>query len=473
VRRLVTGPLRYFRELGQAVAQGWNAFFFSPADPTPLGCIRIAVGSLALWSLFVYGLDLPDFLGSNAWADVDSVRHVQGVVKPWAWSFWFSVPDMLLRPVWVGCLIVLILCVLGVWSRVTTVLSWLIVVSTANRAPVSLFGFDQIVSTLLLYLAATGASGQAVSLDRFFSRWKQARAIAARRRGPAGIRWDLPRGAPEPSISANLALRLIQLHLCVIYGTAGLAKLQGAAWWNGLAIWGTLASGEFRLLDFTWIASYPLLLNIVTHVALALEVVYPALIWIPILRPLFLTMIVLLHLGIGLSAPGLSEFALAMIAGNLAFVSGGWLRSLVTGIDRSHASGKVLYDGHCPRCRASVAVLVASDPDRVIEPIDLTAVDVGKIHPTLTRDACMKAMHVVRADGRVYPGFDAVVVLARWLPLFWIAGLLGSLPGVRFLGRRAYQMVADSRPRDVCTDDVCSIHAPRRAEAKSANEVAS
>jgi predicted DCC family thiol-disulfide oxidoreductase YuxK len=473
VRRLLIGPLRYFRELGQTVAQGWKVFFFAPADPTSLGCIRIAVGLLAFWSLFVYGLDLPAFLGSTAWADVDSVRHVQGIMKPWAWSFWFSVPDALLRPVWAACLVVLLLFVLGLWSRVTAVLSWVIVVSTANRAPVSLFGFDQIVSTWLLYLAATGASGQAVSLDRFFGRWRQARAIAGRRRGSGGIRWDLPRGVPEPSISANLALRLIQLHLCVIYGTAGLAKLQGTAWWNGLAIWGTLASGEFRLLDFTWIAAYPLLLNVLTHGALALEVVYPALIWVPIFRPLFLALIVTLHLGIGVTAPGLTEFALAMIAGNLAFVSGGWLRSLVTGLDRSHPSGKVLYDGQCPRCRASVAVLVAADPDRVIEPLDLTVVDVGKIHPTLTREACMKAMHVVRADGRVFAGFDAVVVLARWLPLFWLAGVLGSLPGVRFFGRRAYQMVADSRPREGCTDDVCSIHAPQRAEAKSANEVAS
>ena len=473
MRRLVTAPFRYFRELGQAIARGWNLFFFTPADPTSLGLIRLVVGSLAFWSLFVYGLDLADFLGSTAWADVESVRRVEGTVKPWAWSFWFYVPDALLRPVWVGCLAVLLLFAAGLWSRVTAVLSWMIVVATANRAPVSLFGFDQIVSTWLLYLAATGASGQAVSLDRFFGRWRQARAIAARRRGPSGIRWDLPCGTPEPTISANLALRLIQLHLCVIYATAGLAKLQGNAWWTGLAIWGTLASGEFRILDFTWMAAHPLVLNVLTHTALFLEVVYPALIWIPIFRPLFLGLIVVLHLGIGLTAPGLSEFALAMIAGNLAFVSGDWLRSLVTGVDRSHPSDKVLYDGQCPRCRASLALLVAADPDRLLDPVDLTAVDVTKIHPSLTRDACMKAMHVVRADGRVFAGFDAVVAVARRLPLFWLAGLLGSLPGVPVLGRRVYKMVADSRPRDACTDDVCSIHAPKRAETKPANEVAS
>ena len=74
------------------------------------------------------------------------------------------------------------------------------------------------------------------------------------------------------SISANLALRLIQLHLCLIYGMAGLAKLQGPSWWNGMAMWGALASAEFRVLDFTWTASYPWLLNVLTHGSLALEI---------------------------------------------------------------------------------------------------------------------------------------------------------------------------------------------------------
>ena len=468
MRRIVIGPFRYLAGLGRATARGWSDFFFKGADPTPLGLIRFAVGVLATWSLFVYGLDLQEFFGTRSWADLASVRAVQGFEKPLAWSFWFHVPDALLRPVWLLCLGVLVLFTVGAFSRVTAVFAWVIYVSTVRRVPVSLFGFDQVMSTLLLYLAATGASGQAVSLDRFASRWRQGRAIAGRRRGAEGVRWDLPSGVPSPSISANIALRLIQLHLCLIYGMAGLAKLQGQGWWNGLAIWGTLASGEFRLLNFTWMAAFPWLLNALTHLSLALEIGYPALIWVRPLRPLLLACIVVLHLGIGLTAPGLSEFGLAMIAGNLAFVSGPWLRSLVTGVERSRPAGRVLFDGACPRCRASLALITAADPDHLIEPLDLTAVDLGKVHPSLTREACMKAMHLVKADGDVVAGYDAVVVLGRWLPLFWPAGLIGGLPGIRMLGHRVYKMVAESRPRDViCNDDVCLIHAPHAEKAKS------
>jgi predicted DCC family thiol-disulfide oxidoreductase YuxK len=462
VRRLLTGTAAYLAGLWRAAARGWDAFFFTPADPTPLGLVRLGVGLLAFWSLLVYGLDFGDYFGPGGWADPGSVRLVQGSRSPYAWSFWFLVPDRLLGPVWAACLVVLALFTAGLFSRVTAVLAWVIVVSTVRRLPVSLFGFDQAVSTWLLYLAATGASGQAVSLDRFLDRWRRARAEVSpsRSRRQRDGRFRFPSGVPEATVSANLGLRLIQLHLCVIYATAGLAKLQGAAWWDGMAIWGTLAVGEFRLFDLTWLAAYPWLLNALTHLSLALELGYGVLVWVGPLRPLVLAAVVALHAGVGLTL-GLGEFGLAMIVGNLAFVSGGWLRSLATGPDPGSPAGRLLYDGACPRCRASAALVAAADPDRLVEPIDLTAVDVAAVHPALTREACLRSMHLVRSDGRLLAGFDAVAALGRWLPLFWPLGLFGSLPGVSTAGRRVYNAIAAARPRDVsCTDEVCGAPAP-------------
>ena len=457
MRRIVTGPASYLSGLARATARGWDAFFFTPADPTALGLIRLVVGLLALWSLFVYGLDFDAFFGPDGWADVATVRAVQAAKPPRAqsavWSFWFAVPGPLLRPVWLACLVVLAMFALGLYSRLTAVLAWVIVVSTVRRLPVSLYGFDQHVSAWLLYLAVSGASGQSVSLDRFLARWKATRAEAARRRKDG--RWASAGGAPGPSIAANLGLRLIQLHLCLVYGMAGMAKLQGRAWWDGSAVWGTLAAGEFRLFDLTWLAAFPMLLNFMTHVGLATEIGYPILIWVKPLRPLVLATVVALHVGIELTL-GLGEFALAMIAGNLAFVPGGWLRSLVTGREPSPPADRLVYDGACPRCRASVALVVAADPGRLIEPVDLTAVDVSTVHPTLTRESSLKSMHLVRADGRVFAGYDAVTALCRRLPLFWGLGLAGSLPPVSTAGRRVYNRVAAGRPRDVtCSDTVC------------------
>jgi predicted DCC family thiol-disulfide oxidoreductase YuxK len=107
-------------------------------------------------------------------------------------------------------------------------------------------------------------------------------------------------------------------------------------------------------------------------------------------------------------------------------------------------------------------LITAADPDRVIEPIDLTAVDVSTIHPSLTKDICMKSMQLVRSDGRVVAGYDAVMTLLAWLPGSKLFAMVRFVPGVSVVGRRVYNWIASTRPRDVlCTDEVCGIHPPR------------
>ena len=65
MRRILSDLLKYLGRLAAATRRGWNAFFFTPADPTPLGVIRVAVGLLTFWSLIVLGLDLQDYFGSE------------------------------------------------------------------------------------------------------------------------------------------------------------------------------------------------------------------------------------------------------------------------------------------------------------------------------------------------------------------------------------------------------------------------
>ena len=274
MRRLLSETRHYLARLVHAVRGGWDAFFFTPADPTALGLIRVATGLLAMWSLLVFGLDLHDYFGSDGWAEPSAIQMGQ---RAPAWSFWFLVPDGALRLAWIGCLTVLAMNIVGLFSRWTAVLAWVIVVSTVRRVPIALFGFDQVISPLTLYLAVTGASGQAVSLDRFLRRWRQSRSSAAA--GPLPPRAvaraspgrqvtpDEP-GVPVPTISANLSLRLIQLHLVVIYAMAAMGKLQGPSWWDGTATWKTMTAGEFVVGDFTPMADWPLVINLLTHASL-------------------------------------------------------------------------------------------------------------------------------------------------------------------------------------------------------------
>src|SRR5262249_25159147 len=158
--------------------------------------------------------DLHDYLGSDGWAEPSAIRMAQ---RSLAWSFWFLVGDAWLRTVWIACLAILAFFTLGLFSRWTAVLTWVIVISTVRRVPIALYGFDQVISPMAFYLALTGASGQAVSLDRFLRRWRQARwAAAAPIRSGRRVTPEEP-AVPPATVSANLALRLIQLHLVMIY----------------------------------------------------------------------------------------------------------------------------------------------------------------------------------------------------------------------------------------------------------------
>ncbi|MFM8435933.1 MAG: hypothetical protein ACKOBP_11450, partial [Planctomycetia bacterium] len=80
--------------------------------------------------------------------------------------------------------------------------------------------------------------------------------------GPSGgvlsLDAALGRGDPRPSVRANIALRLLQVHLCVVYLFSGCGKLLGASWWEGTALWGAIANEQYRTLDLTGLARHPL-----------------------------------------------------------------------------------------------------------------------------------------------------------------------------------------------------------------------
>jgi hypothetical protein len=293
----------------------WDRFFFTPADPAPLGLIRIVTGLLLMWSIGCLAYDLRGFLGSDGWVDQDAIAEFRAREAPGEWSLWNLVPDRLLWPAWAAVMVVLALFTVGLGSRFVAPLAWAIAVSTSRRNPLILFGFDQFVSLWAFYLAVSGASGKALSVDRILSR---------RRTGSDAI---------ELSVGANIALRLIQLHLAISYGAAGLSKLRGVSWWDGSALIKLLGNVEFRPFDMTWVLKLPgsvYLLNLLAHLALWVEIVYPVLIWKPRIRPWMLWAVVLMHAGIAMML-GLTEFSLAMLTGNLAFVSGAQIRRWMAG----------------------------------------------------------------------------------------------------------------------------------------------
>ncbi|MEZ6062589.1 MAG: HTTM domain-containing protein [Planctomycetaceae bacterium] len=297
---------RWWRGLHAA----WNRFWFSAADPAPLGIIRLWIGAILVYAHIVWGLRFDEFLGNNGWIDIETLRRMSA--NGYAITFWKFVPEAWQVPVHVASIAVLTCFWLGLFTRWTAWLTVLIVMSYTNRNPIAAFGLDQIFGILVLYLAI-GPSGASWSLDS----WRRRRA-AGQADPSTGDSNCVAKIRGRPSVSANLAIRLIQLHLCLIYFYAGASKLQGVTWWTGEAIWNVIANREYQTFDLTWLAHHSQVIEVIAHVTILWELSFPALVWVRPLRPIVLAMGVLMHLGIG-AFLGMWTFGLAMIAGYWAF----------------------------------------------------------------------------------------------------------------------------------------------------------
>src|SRR6185295_12232169 len=116
---------------------------------------------------------------------------------------------------------------LGFHTRVSALLAWGLHLALMTSGFASIYGVDQIANSFLFYLVVF----------------------------PSGRAWTFD-SRPEQTIPLG-CLRVMQIHLCVIYLAAGLEKATGSAWWNGEAVWQAVTQPVFSTFDLGWLATYP------------------------------------------------------------------------------------------------------------------------------------------------------------------------------------------------------------------------
>jgi predicted DCC family thiol-disulfide oxidoreductase YuxK len=120
----------------------------------------------------------------------------------------------------------------------------------------------------------------------------------------------------------------------------------------------------------------------------------------------------------------------------------------------------VLFDGDCPLCRKTTAVLKRLDwfgrlafhncRDRTHIPANAAHLDPARM---------IQEMHVLTPDRQhALSGFCAVRWIAGRVPVMWPLYPLLFVPGMARLGQRLYRWVAKNRFHLVpCHDGVCTI----------------
>ncbi len=302
--------------------QAWNAFWFHPRTATTLAMIRIATGAMLAYMHAVWCLRLADFMGPNALIDSDLIRRIHR--DDFSWSYLWNVDSMPL--LWahqsVAILAAICMCI-GCLTRLVTPLVWFMTLMVCHRMTGFLFGLDQVVMMLTMYLMIAPA-GSVRSVDGWLLKWRTREG--SRSLGGSFARWLLP--SSQPSSMVTVATRLIQIHLCTVYLFGGVAKLRGEMWWDGTAMWFSAVAYEYQSLDLTWLGRYPILGAILSHVTIFWETFYCALVWQRWSRPVILALAVVIHGGIALFL-GMITFGLMMIVANLAFLEPAWIEGMI------------------------------------------------------------------------------------------------------------------------------------------------
>ncbi|MEU5657696.1 HTTM domain-containing protein [Streptomyces sp. NPDC047737] len=220
-----------------------------------------------------------------------------------------------------AALVTSVLFTLGWRTRITSILFAVVVVSFHARAIFMTDGGDNLILLMALYLVLT-ACGRRWSLDARRTRRAVARAGTAPPR-PRKSFWLHQLNDVRVTLTTavhNCGLFVIAAQVCLLYGAAGLYKVQGASWGGGTAIHYVLNLELFQpwpalshLVD-----QYPTVIAVASYVTVLLQVAFPFVLFGRLKYPV-LAMLLGMHIGIAVLM-GLPLFSGAMIVADAAFL---------------------------------------------------------------------------------------------------------------------------------------------------------
>jgi hypothetical protein len=293
----------YFGELTSEAGAAWNRFWYQPSDPIVCSAMRIAVGSLTLAYLLAASFDLVRWFGPAGMLPVQTAQQLSSSASTFLQTSYFSHiqhPGLLWAAHILGCLVV-VCWTIGFRSRLTNVLTLVVLLAYVHRAPQLLGPWEMVLSMLVFYLCLA-PTGRYWSLD--------SRSTSARR----------PLPAEEKSWQANLSIRLIQVHLCGFYLTMAATMLASETWWTGSGLWWLMTRSQARVVDLTFLSQSEYLLNALSHGVVGLTIAFPVFVWNRLTCPLTLGLAGCLWLGLGM-VTGQLGLAAGMLVASMAFMT--------------------------------------------------------------------------------------------------------------------------------------------------------
>jgi hypothetical protein len=290
-------------------------FWFAPSSLGQLALLRIGIGLILLFVLFVGSFDIQAHYSLNGWGDLLTLRDLDPVAWPFSLFDWFS-NDFWLWVVHVLALLAALAFVLGVIPTWTGALSVVFLLSYEHRNPTVTLGLDGLLLMGLCYLVLT-PSGRAFSvLDGIGPVGRPASPlVSVEEEGP---NW------------AGFPIRLLQVHLSLLYFFSGLGKLS-PDWLAGVVFWHPRVAETGLPLAYDFMQAHPQLTVFVIYGAVVFQLFFAVFIWMRPFRYWMLGAAVVLHLAVGMLW-GKLPFNLLMLVLDFAFVPPQHVDALLEGM---------------------------------------------------------------------------------------------------------------------------------------------
>jgi hypothetical protein len=217
-------------------------YWFGYGSPVSLGIMRILIGIATFLNLLITFAEFDDWYSERGYVPQAAALKYTPLYLEKTYTFFgthtlpFSLPRFnLLAGVtdtritfafWVVTLLACLLMTVGLWTRISTIILAIGIVTIHHRNAMILHGGDSLQRIAVLYLALAPA-GAACSFDRLIGLWKG-------RIQPGPVRVSL---WPQRLITYNLAL---------VYFTTVWHKWGGSQWRSGIATWFPARLNEFK-----------------------------------------------------------------------------------------------------------------------------------------------------------------------------------------------------------------------------------
>lgn len=258
----------------------WNRFFFEPISPASIGLFRICFGVVIFLAVLGRYPFRDIFYGQNAIVSYETMNpYFHG--NPIFYFRWLPQADPWLNLYFLGLLAVTICFTIGFFTRASSILVFLGLISLSNRNFFIDNAGDDLMRINCFFLMFSHA-GAAFSVDRW---------------------WRIKRGKESTELQPRppWAQRLLQLQLAYLYADTFYLKLPGEGWRDGTALYYALNYLELRRFDFKYLFYYLWQIKLATYSVMTGEFALAFLVWFKKFRYGVLAVGLLLHVGINLT----------------------------------------------------------------------------------------------------------------------------------------------------------------------------